>query len=226
MKAELELAGRPGRDRAYLSSAITRAATDVDRVIDLANRLLLLSQLEDDAAGLERAPCDLSALVSDALSAQAQVGGATGTKVRLQAPDHLVADVDRTAYRQIVDNLVDNAVRHGRPGGAVVLRLREAAGRAVLEVADDGPGFSDGFLPHAFERFARGDTSRSRASGGAGLGLAIVKVLAEAHGGSASAGNGPDGGGVVTVSIPLRLAETGRNGTRGGNPLPVGGDQR
>jgi signal transduction histidine kinase len=71
-----------------------------------------------------------------------------------------------------------------------------------IEVSDEGPGFPAGFLPHAFERFARPDGSRSRDDGGAGLGLAIVRAIAAAHGGTATAGNNPDGGAVVGLHLP------------------------
>ena len=86
-----------------------------------------------------------------------------------------------------------------------------AAGRdLVIEVADSGPGFPAEFLPHAFERFARPDSSRARGAGGAGLGLAIVDAIAQAHGGTATAHNRPDGGALVALALPGCVTEPPR----------------
>jgi two-component system OmpR family sensor kinase len=98
------------------------------------------------------------------------------------------------------------------------VRVRADDGRAVLEVADEGPGLGDGALAHVFERFYRADPSRARASGGAGLGLAIVAAVAEAHGGSASASSAPGRGATFTISLPLR-----REGDPQDLPTPIPG---
>ena len=83
-----------------------------------------------------------------------------------------------------------------------MLAARAAGADLDIEVRDDGPGFPAGFLPHAFERFARPDSGRSRGDGGAGLGLAIVRAVAAAHGGVATAANRPGGGAVVRLHLP------------------------
>ena len=103
-------------------------------------------------------------------------------------------DVDADRIRQAVDNLVGNALRFAPAGTVIVLAARAAGPDLDIEVSDDGPGFPAGFLPHAFERFARPDSGRSRGDGGAGLGLAIVRAIAAAHGGVATAANRPGGG--------------------------------
>ena len=109
-------------------------------------------------------------------------------------------DADR--IRQAVDNLVGNALRFAPRGTVIVLAARAAGTDLDIEVRDEGPGFPAGFLPHAFERFARPDTGRSRGDGGAGLGLAIVRAIAAAHGGVATAANRPGGGAVVRLHLP------------------------
>jgi signal transduction histidine kinase len=127
-----------------------------------------------------------------------------------------LVNVDSSAVRRIVDNLLQNALRHTPPGGQVTMSAivtptadaNDSNGEFVadldLVVADTGQGFPDEFLPHAFDRFARADKGRSRSSsvGGSGLGLAIVAALAAAHGGTASAANAPTGGAIVRVLIP------------------------
>jgi signal transduction histidine kinase len=206
LRAELQLAGRPGRSPEYLSAAVRRATGEVDRVIDLANRLLLMAQGDADAVHLETAPVNLTDLVQDTLSSQSQKLDAAGVSVSLHAPDAVTARVDVVAYRRIVDNLVENALRHGGPVHRLDVALFLECKEVRLEIADDGSGFPPKFLPHAFERFSRADPSRSRQSGGAGLGLSIVATLARAHGGRVQAANRVGGGAIVRVWIPVAHA--------------------
>jgi signal transduction histidine kinase len=114
----------------------------------------------------------------------------------------MLADVDSDRIRQAVDNLLDNALRFAPHGSAIVLAAHASGPHLRIEVRDDGPGFPPGFLLHAFERFRRPDTGRSRDDGGAGLGLAIVRAIAVAHDGTASAANRPGGGAVVGMRLP------------------------
>jgi two-component system OmpR family sensor kinase len=114
---------------------------------------------------------------------------------------------DRERLRQVVDNLLANVRAHTPPGSAATVRVTNGGDRAVLEVADTGPGLSGEQLEHVFERFYRGDSSRSRDVGGAGLGLAIAAAIAESHGGSAAVVNeGLDGGRGLTVRVTIPLA--------------------
>jgi len=127
---------------------------------------------------------------------------AAGLACHLDAPVGLRARIDPDRIRQAVDNLLDNALRFAPRGSVIVLAARASDGDLDLEVRDDGPGFPAAFLPHAFERFRRPDTGRSRDDGGAGLGLAIVQAIAAAHGGGASARNAQGGGAVVALYLP------------------------
>ena len=120
------------------------------------------------------------------------VGAPWGTAGRAWSP------ATRRALEQALGNLVDNAVRHGRP--PLRLWAQTANGRTELHVSDSGPGFPPEFLPHAFERFRRADAARS--DGGTGLGLAIVDAIAAAHGGRARAANAPEGGADVWIELP------------------------
>lgn len=226
LRAELELAGRPGRTRGELERAIAGAAEETARLNRLTDDLLALARSDDGELTLRRSPTDVGAILRRSAQVAALPAAACGVELRVDAPDGLapdglVASVDADRVRQAVDNLVDNAVRHAPRGTEVVLRARSApAGDGVVvEVADAGPGFPPEFLPHAFERFRRPDTSRARSGGGAGLGLAIVQAIAAAHGGDATARNAPAGGAVVSLVLPAgdrapaaraaRLAPTG-----------------
>jgi two-component system OmpR family sensor kinase len=120
------------------------------------------------------------------------------------APVEVVGDKER--LRQVVDNLLANVRAHTPPGAGATVRVSNGSDRAVLEVADSGPGLSEEQLEHVFERFYRGDASRSRDQGGAGLGMAIAAAIAQSHGGSATVvSEGRDGGRGLTVQVTIPL---------------------
>jgi len=218
LKGELELAARPGRSRQALAAAVSAAADDTDRLIRLAEDLLLLARAEEGAAFLHPQRIDVSDVLSAAVGGLAAQAEAREVTLCLDADRPLPAVADPDRLRQALDNLIHNAIRHS-PGGSAVEVTGHAGPRgsslsAVIEVCDHGPGFPPEFLPHAFERFSRADPGRSRADGGAGLGLAIVAFIAHAHGGRALADNRPQGGARVRIELPAgpvpgRTAETG-----------------
>ncbi|MEE8353057.1 MAG: ATP-binding protein, partial [Dehalococcoidales bacterium] len=105
--------------------------------------------------------------------------------------------------RQLLANLVDNAIRYTSEEDTVTLSVYRHRDRAYLEVSDTGIGIDAAHLPHVLDRFYRADKARSRLSGGTGLGLAIVKRIAEQHGGSVTVTSQPGSGTRVTVSLPL-----------------------
>ena len=111
--------------------------------------------------------------------------------------------LDRKRFRQVIANLLSNAIRHTPKGGDVYIRARRVNGEVEMSVSDTGPGIKPEDLQHLFERFYRGDPSRGR-SAGSGLGLAIVKQWVEAHGGTIEAGNRKSGGARFVVHIPVR----------------------
>ncbi|GAB7040345.1 MULTISPECIES: sensor histidine kinase [Catenuloplanes] len=110
--------------------------------------------------------------------------------------------VDPVRLRQIVGNLVSNAIRHTPAGGTVTVRLGTRPGRLVISVTDTGPGIAAADLPRVFDRFWRADTSRTRATGGSGLGLPIARQLARAHGGDVTVASVPGHGATFTVVLP------------------------
>jgi signal transduction histidine kinase len=203
LRAELELAGRPGRDRAELVDAVTSAAGETDRLIRLAEDLLTLARADGSAGFLRVRPTDLADVTASAARAASAVGDLRDVDVVLDTPAHLEARVDPDRLRQALDNLLANAVRHSAEHGVVTLTVTRHEGRVVFSVADDGPGFPEEFLPHAFERFRRADTARARSEGGSGLGLAIVETIARAHDGRVRAANRTEGGAVVEIDLPV-----------------------
>ena len=210
LRAELELAARPGKSREALADAVRAAAGDADRLIRLAEDLLLLARADEGAAFLAPERIGLSSELHAAARRFASTAAARGVAISVQAAGQLGVVADRGRVRQALDNLIGNAVRHAPPGSTVEVSGRCAVatggggGRRVVavEVRDHGPGFPREFLPRAFERFQRADPARGRADGGAGLGLAIVATIAHAHHGTVAAGNHPSGGARVRIELP------------------------
>jgi heavy metal sensor kinase len=211
LKAELELAARPGKSREALADAVQAAAGDADRLIRLAEDLLLLARADEGTAFLASQGIDLSGELHAAARRFASTAAARGVAISVQAARQLNVVADRGRVRQALDNLIDNAIRYAPQGSTVEVTGRWTAatdGRAqrravAVEVRDHGPGFPREFLPRAFERFQRADPARGRADGGAGLGLAIVATIARAHHGKVAAGNHPAGGARVRMELPL-----------------------
>lgn len=178
---------------------------DQNRVLTrLVEDLRTLALADAGQLSLDRVPCDLSALIRrslDSLRSQAQESGIRMTSDA--QPLTLLADPIR--IEQVLGNLLSNALRHTPQGGEVVVGCRLAPGgqTVVVEVGDSGEGIAQEALPMVFERFYRGDRSRSRSEGGTGLGLAIARKLVEAHGGTIHAGNRPQGGALFTIELPI-----------------------
>lgn len=198
LKAELELAANRPRRQAELEEVLRSAAVETDRLAQLADDLLLSARAAGGRLPLLRAPVEVSELLATVARRFGRRAEHTGRAVEIEAPGGLTVPADALRLEQALGNLVENAFRHGR--GRVRLGALERDGRVELRVEDEGDGFPLAFLPRAFERFGRAD--ESRAGPGAGLGLSIVRTIAEAHGGTAEAANGPQGGAVVTLSLP------------------------
>ncbi|GAA3435348.1 hypothetical protein GCM10018954_049540 [Kutzneria kofuensis] len=186
-----ELAGRyAGQVPPDVSHAMRRIQSESTRMTSLVEELLLLARL-DAGRPLAREPVDLSRLVVDAVS-DARVTS-RDHRWQLAIPGEPVTVLgDGQALHQVLLNLLGNARAHTPPGTTVVTGIHNGnPGEVVLEVADDGPGIPVELQPEVFERFARGDGSRSRSSGGTGLGLSIVAAIVTAHGGEVALDSRP-----------------------------------
>ncbi|MGA6874297.1 HAMP domain-containing sensor histidine kinase [Streptomyces pratensis] len=207
--AELTRRGREstGPDTRH---ALGRIESEAERMTGMVEDLLLLARL-DAGRPLSYESTDLSPLVIDAVSdaraADRAPGGSSGAAHhwRLELPEvPATVSADPTRIQQVLVNLLANARTHTPPGTTVTVRVREARGElpwVTLEVQDNGPGIPAELRPHVFERFARGDASRSRNAGSTGLGLAIVQAVAAAHGGLAEVRSVP-GDTVFAVHLP------------------------
>jgi two-component system OmpR family sensor kinase len=194
LKSELDVALQRERSAEELRAALASAHEEADRLVALAEDLLVLSRADEGELPIAREPLDVRTLLADVTERR---GGGTRPEIRVDAPPDLVLDADRPALERAVGNLVDNALVHG--GGPIDVSAVDGAGAVRIAVRDHGPGFPPGFADRAFERFARPDAGRS--GGGAGLGLAIVDAIVRAHGGSVVA-SAADPGARVEIVLP------------------------
>lgn len=187
------------RDVAMLLSRIESEASRMGLLVD---DLLLLARL-DVQRPLEHHRVDLLALASDAVhDARAIDPKRTVTMEVLDGPGTPEVLGDEPRIRQVLSNLVANALQHTPTSAAVIVRVGTDGDDAVIEVADRGPGMSQQDASRVFERFYRTDSSRARASGGTGLGLSIVDSLVHAHGGTVSVKTAPGQGCCFRVTLP------------------------
>jgi two-component system, OmpR family, sensor kinase len=197
-RAELELALRYGEDADGLRTSIGSAIEEVDRLVALAEALLVVARSGEDGLALAREPIRIGDLFETVTQRfRSRVATADRSLVTGEG-EELQVNGDRLRLEQALTGLVDNAVRHG--AGEVRLWAEERGGSVVMHVTDEGAGFPEDFIAHAFERFSRADAARGR--GGAGLGLAIVDTIARAHGGTAEARNRSSSGADVSIELP------------------------
>ncbi|SFL57202.1 sensor histidine kinase [Geodermatophilus ruber] len=197
LRGELELALLAADDPGERERALLTALDEAERLSRLAEDLLLLARERAGSLILREEPIDLLDLVA---SEAARLRPALGLRIRVSG-DPVVVVGDDVRLRQVLVNLVQNSAA----AGATTVRLHTTAGpgAVALEVADDGPGLPPEVLHAAFERFVRGERSRTGRGAGAGLGLSIVRAVVTAHGGTVEARNdGPLGGAAVTVRLP------------------------
>ncbi|MFF9085661.1 ATP-binding protein [Streptomyces sp. NPDC014991] len=196
--AELTRRGREqvGPDTRH---ALGRIESEAGRMTLLVEDLLLLARL-DAGRPLQFEQTDLVPLVVDTVSDSRAAG--MDHKWRLDLPDEpALVSADAARLQQVLVNLLGNARKHTPPGTTVTARVQRRGAWMCVDVEDDGPGIPPELLPHVFERFARGDSARSRATGSTGLGLAIVHAVAAAHGGAVTVDSVP-GRTVFTVRLP------------------------
>ncbi|MGH3596812.1 MAG: sensor histidine kinase [Mycobacterium sp.] len=195
-----ELAQRVRDDSDAVAHAMSRVQSETERMTRLVEDLLLLARL-DSGRPLERELVDLSRVAVDAVS-DAHVAG-SDHQWELDLPEEpVIVAGDAARLHQVVTNLLANARIHTGPGTVVTTRLVSDATHSVLSVIDNGPGIPKQLQSEVFERFARGDTSRSRKGGSTGLGLAIVSAVVKAHHGTIALDSAP-GHTEFTVRLPL-----------------------
>ena len=202
IRGNLDFVRRVSSDQASLEAA-HEAELEAVRMSRLVDDLLLLTQADRGEFLATRRLC-LAELLDDMAEQLRAVAGQRDIDIDIQSD--VWVDVDPDRFRQVVWNLVENALRYSPGDSEIRVLLRAEGHEAVLAVEDQGSGVPAGHEARIFERFYRADPSRARVTGGAGLGLAIVKHVAESHGGRATLENRPGKGATFKVALPLIAA--------------------
>jgi signal transduction histidine kinase len=212
LKGGLEVALRAGRSPEEYRRVLEGSLEEVERLIRLAEDLLLLSRASS-APEPRREAVDLEPLALEVLDVGARLAAGTGVAVRLKEAAPVTVRGNPTALRRAALNLMDNAVKYTPAGGSVELSVARDGDDAVLAVEDTGPGIAPEDAPRVFEPFVRLDAARARDIGGSGLGLAIARSIVLAHGGRIAVERGAAGGARFTIRLP---AETRADTTASG----------
>jgi len=165
--------------------------------------LQALALAEAGTLGYEKSPADLADLVGVGAALHRAVAAEAGVALLVDAPAPVWVEADPDRLRQVLGNLLTNAIRYTDAGGHVLVRVREEAGQAVMIVQDTGVGMSPQDLTRVFDRFWRADPARQRATGGTGLGLTIAHRIVTDHHGRIEVTSRPGEGTTFTVRLPL-----------------------
>ena len=193
--------GVPGE----ILQSLDETLAQINQMSEMVENLLTLARADEGRAPLAVEESDLRDLVADIAETAGMLGESAGITVTSEIPRHEVRlAVDRHRIREMLLNLVTNAIKYTPQGGTVAVRLAEEADAVTMAVRDSGIGIAPGDLPHIFERFWRADPARSRTGDrpGTGLGLAITTWIAEAHGGTITVQSRPGRGTVFVVRLP------------------------
>jgi two-component system OmpR family sensor kinase len=212
--SEILMIGAHGNDSRVIEQSARAIHDELDRLGRLVNDLLILSRLDSlGAPGGNGAPApprrarmDACATLAAAATQMAALAEGRGVRLAQTCAAPLWIAGDPAQIKQVLLNLLDNALRHTPAGDEVAVRGTIEGTTARIEVRDTGSGIDPQDLPHIFERFYRGDASRSRATGNSGLGLAIVHAIVEAHGGTIDVQSARGAGACFIIRLPLVAA--------------------
>ncbi len=172
------------------------------RLGDLVENILLFSHLDADRARLEKERTDLGELVEEVVEGYVPIAEQYSMRIVADAPSRIFAMIDPRAVRQVVVNLLDNAIKYGPRGQTIHIELEKTGASACLRVADQGPGIPAAERRSVWKPFVRLGGTKGR-TGGSGIGLAVVRDLVQLHGGSVSIDDAPGGGAVFTLIFPI-----------------------
>jgi heavy metal sensor kinase len=203
LRGEVESLAQDSQLRPHTRESLGSMLEEVDRLAEIVESLLALSKLDAGEGSSERVKFDLGELATSTAEQMSLLAEDKKIAVTCEAVPQVMVEGDRARMKQVVVNLLDNAIKYTPNGGRVILKISRTAREAILEVADNGMGIPADALPHMFKRFFRVDDSRSRDQGGAGLGLSIVKSICNAHGAAVEVSSTPGEGSRFRVRQPL-----------------------
>jgi heavy metal sensor kinase len=203
LRGELENLAQDAQLKSQTRETLGSSLEEVDRLAEIVEGLLALSRLDTGEARAEWVRFDLAALVATTADQMSLLAEDKHITVVCDSSERVMIEGDQARLKQVVVNLLDNAIKYTPNGGRIKLKIAQEEGNAVLDVADDGIGIPPEALPHVFKRFFRVDGSRSRDQGGAGLGLSIVKSICDAHGARVEVSSTPGQGSRFRIRQPL-----------------------
>jgi len=209
MRGELEAMAQDAQLGAETREALGSVLEEVDRLADIVEGLFALSRLDAGEAHAEWVRFDLAELAATTADQMSLLAEDKQVSVACDSPAGVTVQGDRARLKQVVVNLLDNAIKYTPRGGRVSLSVRREGGYAVLDVTDNGVGIPADALGQVFKRFYRVDGSRSREGGGAGLGLSIVKSICLAHGAEVEVQSAPGAGSTFRIRQPLAADASG-----------------
>jgi two-component system, OmpR family, sensor kinase len=203
LMGETELAMNDLLDYEECKAALSSRREELQRMAQIVDDLLALSQFDYGEKALQLKPLDFSDLVIEVCEQQRNQAKSKGVTLELTETVPVEIEGDSSRLRQMVRNVLDNAIKYTPAGGRVTVGLDRSKGNEFrLRVSDTGIGIPADALPHIFDRFYRVDQARTREEGGSGLGLSIVKQIIEAHGGSVSVKSDLGAGTIMTLTMP------------------------
>jgi len=208
MRGELEsVVQREAGLTEELRGRIGSVLEEAERLSHIAESLFTISRLDAGEARIEHVTFDLVDLIKTTAEQMSLMAEEKSISVVIKAEQALSVDGDPARLKQVIVNLLDNAIKYTPRGGSITVALSKAVHKAVLAIADTGIGIAPEALPHIFERFYRADKVRSREQGGAGLGLSIVRSICQAHGGTVEIESAENKGTICRVLLPLAEGE-------------------
>lgn len=184
--------------------AVQDILSESERLGKMVDQMLTLAQADAGQIELLQSDLSLAELAGEVGRSMGALAQARNLALEISSDGEVPIRGDPDRLRELLVVLVDNALKYTEPGGRVDVSARRTDGKAIIAVADTGPGIPDDVLPHIFERFYRADKARSRETGGTGLGLAIARQIAEAHGGQISVESRVGEGTTFTVELPAQ----------------------
>ena len=214
LSGELEVLAQDRELSAEKRERLGSLLEEVERLVKIVERLFALSRLDAGEAQSEWVRFSLAELAASTVDQMALLAEDRRISVTCTAGAPVMIEGDRARLKQVVVNLLDNAIKYTPVGGAVQLNARSAGNRAMLEVSDTGMGLAPDDVAHVFDRFFRADRTRSRFPDGAGLGLAIVKSICNAHQGDVEVESVIGKGSCFRVSLPLAAEQFTQSATK------------
>jgi signal transduction histidine kinase len=219
LEALLEI---PGLDTQTVEG-ISSALDESDRMSRIVHGLMTISRLDSGGERIEMRPVELTSVVRSTLDHMSLLADEKAILLTCTAVAPVWVTGDAMRLKQVIVNLVDNAIKYTPEGGSIEVMLQSQEEQAVLTVTDTGIGIPADSIPFVFDRFYRADKARSRASGGTGLGLAIVKAICTAHNGSVSVESSENDGSTFGVQLPLLNVSAREAALLESSPTPVAG---